>query len=526
MAAESSLSTLRSREVSTMIRQGFIPDQSVCVSPSRSTSDSSRSQLYSPSTSPSSSSPVTAAYQPLTRPTLFEMMSQEQHHQDSSAELRSKISRILSNAPFHNSIANGSRWGPNNNNRPGGDVRLTIVSRDGFRVSMDVHRHVLSERSRYFAERLRLEKGSHSVEVEISECDDVEVYVETVVLMYSDDLKRKLIGENVSKVLGLLKVSSAVMFDQGISACLEYLEAVPWSNDEEEKVISHLHQLHLLDSATELLQRISARPSTSAKPDDILMKLLSGILQAKDEKARHEMKTLVSRLLKQDSSSQHRDGSCIDVSHDTLYHICHRCLSSLILCLSEATGMDDSRGRDRGSLMGEIAREANNMNWVVDILIDWKIGDEFVKLWADQKELAILHSKIPIMYRHEISQITAQLCIAIGRGCLLVPREIRLTLLLTWLEGLYEDFGWMKRASRSTDWKLVEVGLGQTILTLPMSHQQAIMLDWMDRYLDKGDDCPNIQRAFQIWWKRAFLKQNASEISDPRLQITVCEYPN
>lgn len=205
MAADNSLSTLRSREVSTMIKQGFIPDQAHCFSPSRSTSTAARSQLYSPSSSPPNSSPGTTADQFLTRPTLFEMMSQEQHHQDSSAQLRSKVSRILSNAPFNNNIANGNRWVPNNRS---GDVRLTIVSRDGFRISMDVHRQVLSEKSRYFAERLRLEKGSHSVEVEISECDDVEVYVETVVLMYSDDLKRRLTGENVSKVLGLLKVNS------------------------------------------------------------------------------------------------------------------------------------------------------------------------------------------------------------------------------------------------------------------------------------------------------------------------------
>lgn len=316
------------------------------------------------------------------------------------------------------------------------------------------------------------------------------------------------------------------MFHEGISACLEYLEAVPWSNDEEEKVISHLHQLDLLDSATELLQRVSAQPSTSARPDDILMRLLSSILQAKDEKARREMKTIISRLLKEDSTSLHRDNSCIDVSRDTLYHVCHRCLSSLILCLSEATGVDERSGRDRGSLMGEIAREADNLNWVVDILIGRGMGDEFVKLWADQKELAILHSKIPVMYRHEISQVTAQLCVAIGRGSVLVPRETRLSLLSTWLEGLCDDFGWMRRASRSMDRKLVEEGLGQTILTLPMSHQQVIMLDWFDRYLNKGDDCPNIQRAFEIWWRRAFVKQNAGEISDSRLQITLCEYPN
>lgn len=39
-------------------------------------------------------------------------------------------------------------------------------------------------------------------------------------------------------------------------------------------------------------------------------------------------------------------------------------------------------------------------------------GGEFVKLWADQEELALSHSRIPTVYRHENSQITARLCIA------------------------------------------------------------------------------------------------------------------
>lgn len=45
---------------------------------------------------------------------------------------------------------------------------------------------------------------SHSVE--ICDCDDVEIYVETIVLMYCEDLRKRLMGEEVSKVLGLLKV--------------------------------------------------------------------------------------------------------------------------------------------------------------------------------------------------------------------------------------------------------------------------------------------------------------------------------
>lgn len=319
-----------------------------------------------------------------------------------------------------------------------------------------------------------------------------------------------------------LQVSAAIMFDAGIMSCLEYLEAVPWSEDEEEKVISHLCQLQLTDSMTEVLQRISSEPSTSSRTDDIVLRLLTGVLQAKDDKARREMKNLLFRLLREDSSD-YSDG--LDVSKDTLYHLCHRCLNSLLLCTSEAVSADEG-GRDRGVLMVEIAREADNIQWIVDILIDRKIGEDFVNLWADQKELAILHSKIPIMYRHEISRITAQLCIAIGRGCILVPRETRYRLLSMWLDALYDDFGWMRRASRSVDKKLVEDGLSQTILTLPLHQQQTVLLTWFDRFLNKGDDCPNLQRAFEVWWRRAFIRQYEGEHGDSSLQITVCDYPS
>lgn len=85
-------------------------------------------------------------------------------------------------------------------------MNLTFTGADGFGVSFDVHRRVLAERSRFFAEKLRWGSGNVEHSVEISEIEDVEVYVEVVVLMYCEDLKRKLMGEEVEKVLGLLKV--------------------------------------------------------------------------------------------------------------------------------------------------------------------------------------------------------------------------------------------------------------------------------------------------------------------------------
>ncbi|MED6196877.1 hypothetical protein PIB30_051413 [Stylosanthes scabra] len=491
----------RQVSVSAMIKQGFIPDSPatpLSFSPSRTFSSSS------------SSSPPPPPPPPPHTQTLFEMMSGSKLSDENRRRMQDRVSKLLQHAPFQ---ANP------------GDVSVTVVGKDGFRVTMDVDKSVLSNKSRFFAGKLRGGSSqSHTVEISECESDDVEAYVEVVVLMYCDDnVKKKLLGQPVSKILSLLKVSAAIMFDIGVAACLDYLEAIPWTEDEQEEIMSQLGYLQLHHSVPQLLLRLSSDPSTAPRTsaDDIFANLLTSVLQAKDDKARREMKALLSKLFLEDPSCSY-DRTKHDISKDTLYHLCHNCITSLVLCLSEVSSTTERP--DRGALITEIAREADNIQWIVDILIAKKMGDEFVKIWADQKELAALHSRVPTVYRHEISRITAQLCIGIGRGDILVPKETRFSLLSTWLEALYEDFGWMRRASKAVDKKSVEDGLSQTILTLPLPQQQALLLKWFDRFLNKGDDCPNIQKAFEIWWRRAFIRKYSADTDHSKLQITVCDY--
>lgn len=189
---------LKSREISTMLKQGFLSDPSLSLSPSRNP--------LPPATAASRPSPPPSFADSNLRssPTLFEMMSAEHHHHlhhhDDSAErrrLQDRVAKILAEAPFQEPT-----WGGGI-----GDVRLTVSSRDGgFKASMNVHRRVLAARSRFFADKLGRRDGAHSVE--ICECDDVEVYVEAVVLMYceDEDMRRRLAKEEVAKVLLLLKV--------------------------------------------------------------------------------------------------------------------------------------------------------------------------------------------------------------------------------------------------------------------------------------------------------------------------------
>ena len=70
--------------------------------------------------------------------------------------------------------------------------------------------------------------------------------------------------------------------------------------------------------------------------------------------------------------------------------------------------------------MVELARDADKLQWIIDILIDKKMANDCVKLRANQRELAELHLKISTTQWHEINKITARLCITIGKGNILV----------------------------------------------------------------------------------------------------------
>ncbi|KAG0489453.1 hypothetical protein HPP92_006316 [Vanilla planifolia] len=518
MAAEAE-SLLKSGEISSMIRHGFFSPSASPFSPTRFSPRSHSPPFRSPPPTTSSSSPQSFSSfghrSPETPPaTLLEMISSEDHPQCSLVATDQRERRLRVQDRIGSVIAGeGLNWGP-------ADVKLSVSSADEFRVSIGVHSRVLAARSRFFEEKL----GRRGGVVEICECNDVEVYVDVIAMMYCGDIRRRLSGESARRVLGLLKVSAAITFDAGVAACLERLEAIPWSEDEEVEIVSVLRQLHLGEPAAEVLQRVLVESSYSSRADAIFLRLLACVLQSKNEKARGDMKTLMLGLLGEDNHRSREFADHVDVSKGTLYHLCHECLNSLLLCLSEAASAGDCHGRDRGILIADIARQADNLHWLLEILISKKMAEEFVTLWADQAELAGLHAKLSCIFRYEVSRITARLCTAIGKGQVLVPNGPRFAVLCRWLEALFDDFGWLKRACKAFDARIMEEGLCQMILALSMAQQQQILMRWFERFM-KGDECPNMHKALEVWWRRAFVRRFAGVQDASQLQIVACEYP-
>lgn len=297
-------------------------------------------------------------------------------------------------------------------------------------------------------------------------------------------------------------------------SCLDYLEAVPWVGDEEENVVSSIRQLQDEDQrANPLLRRVTSDALTNP-PNDTLAHIIDLVLKSSEDRGRREMKSLVLKLFKENSNicanGSSADSSCVM----TLYSCFQNCLDSLLALSRQASDPEELAEESSDSkeqMFRKIALEADNLLWLAEILSDRNAADELAVIWASQAELAELHPKIPVMHRHLVSCVTARLLVAIGKGEALPSKETRRRLLDVWLQPLMDDYRWLQHGCRWFDRTVVEDGIGQTILTLPLEDQQAVLLAWLGRFLKAGDGCPNLQRAFEVWWKRTFVRPYAEQ---------------
>ncbi|KAK8716714.1 hypothetical protein V6N13_044018 [Hibiscus sabdariffa] len=389
------------------------------------------------------------------------------------------------------------------------DMKLILLGKQGFCVKLSVHKKVLLEHSCFFTDKLSEQESSSSC-LEIDDCEDVESYVETVGLMYCKEMKQRLMKQSVSRVLRILKVAELIGFHSCIQSCLEYLEAVPWvGEEEEEKVVSSVLRLQGEGvGVIPVLKRISS--NVCNPPNETLSHILELVLKSNEERGRREMKFTVLKLLRENNSLPSYAGRA-DICSETVYTLCRSCLDSLLSLFKRAAepeSIDKATG-SKEPVVKQIALEADNLSWLLEILVDRQSADEFALMWASQQELATLHSKLPIVSRYPVSCITARLFVGIGKGELLPVKETRQLLLQTWLQPLINDYNWLQHGCRSFDRKVVEEGIGRTILTLPLEDQQSILLAWLGSFLKAGDNCPNLQRAFEVWWRRTFIRHFA-----------------
>ncbi|KAK6259107.1 hypothetical protein SCA6_013581 [Theobroma cacao] len=387
------------------------------------------------------------------------------------------------------------------------DVRLNLKGKNGGVLVLELNSGVLASNSEVFAGLIAGSLGRKMCRIEVPEVENLGVFRETIELMFEENIAKKLVKIGVYRAIDILEVSAGIMFSRGVLSCLKYLEAVPWTEEEEEKLRS-LFTRFMFDDATsrDIFARLYSQESTDTH-QNLARHLVSSITTCSDANARNELKSLVKGLLCKSSVYEKEQP---DVNKEDFYAVCQSCVSVLVNLFEEASDAVPYERRAKKEmgkpLIERISRQVDNINWLLEILLDRQIAEEFVDLWAHQGELLIMHERASPMVRYELSRVSAIIFIAMGTRKLHCRSEARSGLLQSWFGPMLLDFGWLQRCRKGLDMKALEEAMGQTLLTLPLKQQYVLFMEWFRCFSKHGTECPNLSKAFQIWWRRSFLR--------------------
>ncbi|KAI3868290.1 hypothetical protein MKX03_000201 [Papaver bracteatum] len=149
----------------------------------------------------------------------------------------------------------------------------------------------------------------------------------------------------------------------------------------------------------------------------------------------------------------------------------------------------------------QISLEADNLLWLLDILADRRAAEEFALMWANQQELANLHTQTRARSRHPVSCITTRLLVGVGKGEIILAKGTRHLLLQTWFQPLVDDYAHLRKLE-SFDPEVVEENIERAILQLAPKDQRSLLLAWYGCFLKDGENCPDLRKAFQDWCRR------------------------
>ncbi|KAG4203189.1 hypothetical protein ERO13_A05G385500v2 [Gossypium hirsutum] len=397
------------------------------------------------------------------------------------------------------------------------DVRLNLKRKNGGVMVLELSSSVLASNSEVFAGLIAGSAGKKMYRIEVPEVENLGVFKETIELMFEEDIAKRLVKIGVNRAIDILEVSAGIMFRRGVSSCLKYLEAVPWTEEEEEKLRS-LFTMFKFDEATsrDILARLHSQQSTGTL-QNLARHLVSSITTCSDANARNELKSLVKGLLCKSSVYEKEQP---DINKEDFYAVCQSCMSELHNLFEEASDAiphERMTRKEMGKpLIARISKQVDNINFLLEILLDRQMAEEFVDLWVNQGNLLKLHERASPMVRYELSRVSAILFIAMGTRKLHCCSEARSGLLQAWFGPMLLDFGWLQRCRKGLDMKALEEAMGQTLLTLPLKQQYVLFMEWFRCFSRNGSECPNLSKAFQIWWRRSFLRGSETHAVESR----------
>ncbi|TVU45325.1 hypothetical protein EJB05_04809, partial [Eragrostis curvula] len=318
--------------------------------------------------------------------------------------------------------------------------------------------------------------------------------------------------------LDLLPVALQLLFDACVEACVRFLEAVPWSEEEEARVLE-LAPLLPADEAADLLARVSTASTTGEASRSPSEAMLHGLIHSAihGHPVHAATKAFVAMLLK-DYPSRDCVHKVLDEAFlsrlETVKELMGKYASPDFRCTADS---DEREAMQRLNLQSAVLN-VKHLYWLIERMVDLRVADNAVKLWSDQAPLASDLQKLlndADMWRNMtpglpmlVTRCTLKLANSVISGETLVPRQVRVKLVKSWLPVLNvcretRDIVQPMHFQKSSNCKELEEAFLQIISTLPVPESQELLQQCLGFSTRNVDDCPHLVAAFQTWFRRA-----------------------
>ncbi|KAH9737922.1 BTB/POZ domain-containing protein [Citrus sinensis] len=400
------------------------------------------------------------------------------------------------------------------------DVVVRLRTQDGRDDWLYCHSHILIEKCKYFADRLsdnwptcQIIDSRNCVEVYCQESDfDHHVNVLRLLYVATDGLLNDM-WHGVRNALGILQVAVDLGCPQIVTACVSYLEAVPWEEGEEEEIIRIIPNMGA--EAEPILARLQP-----VNPSAILGIFLSAIRFATSSPS-SSMADLKSSAQEQlEYMITEDDDAPILTADDEIKSEVKQCVKRLFSRFNnilEALLSEHEESISEEEKMQLFQSHLLDLSWACQILSKMEIMREFVSSWVDASDKIIKATEQSsrtteiVEIKLKVIEVAAKVLEAIGYGTVILPIAKRLHLVKLWLpfarvtrplidSATTDDEGTMTFKPDGELWQSLESTFVSMILALPSGDQAEILTEWLE---NQHIHYPDLTEAFEVWCFRS-----------------------
>ncbi|GAY32909.1 BTB/POZ domain-containing protein [Citrus sinensis] len=400
------------------------------------------------------------------------------------------------------------------------DVVVRLRTQDSRDDWLYCHSHILIEKCKYFADRLsdnwptcQIIDSRNCVEVYCQESDfDHHVNVLRLLYVATDGLLNDM-WHGVRNALGILQVAVDLGCPQIVTACVSYLEAVPWEEAEEEEIIRIIPNMGA--EAEPILARLQP-----VNPSAILGIFLSAIRFATSSPS-SSMADLKSSAQEQlEYMITEDDDAPILTADDEIKSEVKQCVKRLFSRFNnvlEALLAEHEESISEEEKMQLFQSHLLDLSWACQILSKMEIMREFASSWVDASDKIIKATEQSsrtteiVEIKLKVIEVAAKVLEAIGYGTVILPTAKRLHLVKLWLpfaratrplidSATTDDEGTMTFKPDGELWQSLESTFVSMILALPSGDQTEILTEWLE---NQHIHYPDLTEAFEVWCFRS-----------------------